>query len=167
MAANTNIENSMPENDEQLQELVKSLSLTAFALPFRHQCRFNSRLRAVGGRYLLQSHNLEFSLAHALRFGLTELKGTILHELCHYHLHLRGAGFRHRDQDFKRLLQKVGGSRFAQSLEPRKDLPLRYLYACTRCGKHYERRVRLSTSRFVCGVCRSALQLIIDRQEGM
>lgn len=33
----------------------------------------------------------------------------IKHELCHYHLHLRGMGYKHRDADFKTLLAQVGG----------------------------------------------------------
>ena len=41
---------------------------------------------------------------------MEELIGIIKHELCHYHLHLEGKGYQHRDKDFKELLKKVGGT---------------------------------------------------------
>ena len=41
----------------------------------------------------------------------------ILHELCHYHLHISGKGYQHKDQDFKRLSQQVGAPRFCNSIE--------------------------------------------------
>ena len=47
---------------------------------------------------------------------MEELIRIIKHELCHYHLHLEGKGYKHRDQDFKELLQKVGASRFCSPL---------------------------------------------------
>ena len=38
-------------------------------------------------------------------YGMEELIGVIKHELCHYHLHIEGKGYRHRDADFKNLLK--------------------------------------------------------------
>ncbi len=48
------------------------------------------------------------------------LVGIIKHELTHYHLHLLGLGYRHRDRNFKILLKKVGGSRYAPDIGLRK-----------------------------------------------
>ena len=38
---------------------------------------------------------------------MDELISIIKHELCHYHLHQEGKGYKHRDQDFKDLLKKL------------------------------------------------------------
>ena len=57
-------------------------------------------------------------------FGLEELRGIILHELCHYHLHILGMGYRHGDADFRNLLKKVGAPRFCSTLEQPKEMPV-------------------------------------------
>jgi SprT-like protein len=136
-----------------LQALVEKVSLQSFHRPFRHQALVNKRLRTTGGRYLLDSHNIEFNYRYLN--NQSALLGIIKHELCHYHLHLAGRGFRHRDRDFKVLLARVGGLRYAPAL-PRQ---FRYRYVCTNCGCVYLRQRRLNTRRFVCGKCRGRLEL--------
>ncbi len=91
--------------DEELQKLVEAISDQSFGMPFLHFAAFNDRLRTTGGRYLLRSHNLEFNKKHYEQFGMEELIGIIKHELCHYHLHLQGKGYKHQDHDFKQLLK--------------------------------------------------------------
>ena len=39
-------------DNQELQELVRRLSLKSFQRPFLHQAYFNARLRSTGGRYL-------------------------------------------------------------------------------------------------------------------
>ena len=51
-----------------------------------------------------------------MQLGEKELIGIIKHELCHYHLHLEGKGYQHQDQEFKKLLKKVGAPRFCTPL---------------------------------------------------
>ena len=92
--------------DEELQRLVEQLSLTAFQRPFTHQATFNRRLRTTGGRYLLATHNIEIN-PRMITAGQDALAGIIKHELCHYHLHLTGKGYMHRDHDFKVLLARA------------------------------------------------------------
>lgn len=147
--------------NEELQDLVKAVSQASFAKPFRHQARFNGRLRTTGGRYLLKSHDIEINPRHLLEHGEDELLGIIKHELCHYHLHLEGKGYRHADADFKRLLQAVGGSRYCQSLPTmrRKALPYKYELKCMDCGMSYKRKRKMDPSRYVCGRCRGKLRL--------
>lgn len=158
---------AIPTTDEALTELVRTLSLAAFHKPFTHRARYNHRLRAVAGRYLLTSHDLEFSFLHADCHGLDDLTGTVLHELCHYHLHLAGGGYRHRDREFKTLLTAVGGSRYARPVV-QKTLPKRrYVYSCASCLQRYERQRKMDTQRFVCGRCRGQLQLETDTQRRM
>lgn len=152
----------IPVSDSQLLELVRSISAVSFGQPFRHKSRYNTRLRSVAGRYLLVTHDLEFSHAHAVKFGRDDLVKTILHELCHYHLHLQGAGYRHRDREFKELLAEVGGSRYARALQPRVVRPIAHRYICTQCAIVYERRRSLDTTRFVCGVCKGKLDRLPD-----
>ncbi|GAA3317499.1 hypothetical protein GCM10020331_016450 [Ectobacillus funiculus] len=98
--------------EEELQHLVEKVSLQYFKLPFCHKALFNKRLRTTGGRYLLQSHHIELSYNYYEAFGKEELIEVIKHELCHYHLHLAGKGYKHRDADFRRLLAEVGAPRF-------------------------------------------------------
>lgn len=103
-------------NDLELQALVEKISLEHFQKPFRHKAYFNNRLRTTGGRYMLRTHHIEINRKYLEQLGLEELKGIIKHELCHYHLHLEGKGYRHRDADFKNLLKKVNAPRYCTPL---------------------------------------------------
>ncbi|MGV3487957.1 MAG: SprT family protein [Tuberibacillus sp.] len=145
---------------EDLQRLVEEISLNLFGKPFRHKAVFNKRLRTTGGRYLLQSHHLEFNPSQLAEFGLEEFKKIIIHELCHYHLHLEGKGYRHGDRDFKDLLKRTGGTRFCKVI-PRLQNQIRiiYLYQCKDCGLEYPRRRKVNTRKYVCGKCRGRLAL--------
>ncbi|BBW98277.1 SprT family protein [Geobacillus icigianus] len=148
-------------DQKQLQALVEQVSLSAFGKPFRHTASFNPRLRTVGGRYVLQTHNIELNKKHYDRFGEEELIAIIKHELCHYHLHLEGKGYRHRDRDFRELLAKVGAPRYCRPLEQKaKTAKVIHIYICTSCGLAYKRKKRINTDRYVCGRCRGRLELV-------
>ncbi len=141
-----------------LQLMVEKISIESFGLPFAHEATFNPRLRTTGGRYLLRSHNLEFNPKHYDEYGLDELTGIIKHELCHYHLHIKGKGYKHRDQDFKTLLNRVGGSRYCQVVPgQRRTEKVKHIYQCSDCQASYRRKRRIDTKRFVCGKCRGKL----------
>lgn len=118
----------MTYTNQSLQQWVETVSLRDFGKPFRHQARYNGRLKSTGGRYLLASHHIEINPKQLRAFGEEEVERIIKHELCHYHLHLEGRGYRHRDREFKELLQAVGGSRYCRSLpgaeEAQAALPL-------------------------------------------
>lgn len=47
--------------DQELQRLIERISIEAFQVPFRHTASFNSRLRSTGGRYMLETHNIEIN----------------------------------------------------------------------------------------------------------
>lgn len=151
--------------DNELEELVKSLSLKYFNKPFKHVAYFNNRLRTTGGRYHLKSHNLDFNPKIIKIFGLSVFVDIIKHELCHYHLHLEGRGYQHGDADFKELLDKVGGSRYTPSIELEEGILLRWKYRCKACKKIYHRKRRFNVQRFVCSHCRGRLAL--EGQEEM
>ncbi|SDC60101.1 SprT family protein [Shouchella lonarensis] len=143
--------------DQELQRLVERISLTVFGRPFLHEARFNRRLRTTGGRYLLKSHAIEFNIKQYEKFGLETLEGIIKHELCHYHLHLQGKGYQHRDKDFRLLSREVGAPRFCLSTEPEQPV---HRYQCCRCGHIYQRKRRFDTEKYVCGKCRGQLYLL-------
>ncbi|MFB9331029.1 SprT family protein [Paenibacillus aurantiacus] len=148
--------------DDMLQQWVERVSLRDFGRPFRHRASFNGRLKATGGRYFMKSHNIEISPHQLAAYGEEETEKIIKHELCHYHLHLLGRGFQHRDADFKQLLAQVGGSRFCQSLPERanrKPAPYKYKLLCKNCGMEYLRRRRVDPRRYACGRCRGKLLL--------
>ena len=142
-------------NEHQLQQLTKEISRTSFHREFTHKITYNRRLRSSGGRYLLKTGNIEINPLVEQELGLEALIGVIKHELCHYHLHQTGGGYRHRDADFKHLLHQVGGSRFVERMkEPT------FLYECVDCHHRYPRMRKMNTNRYVCGKCRGKLILL-------
>jgi SprT-like protein len=146
--------------EKELQKLVEDISINDFGRPFRHKATFNSRLRSTGGRYLLGSHDIEINKKYLEQLGVNELMGIIKHELCHYHLHLEGKGYQHRDPDFKMLLKKVGAPRYCSPLNDRptkRSVKKILLYQCTKCHLEYKRKRSIDTSRYVCGKCRGKL----------
>jgi len=145
--------------DEELQQWVERISLDCFGKPFRHRAVFNRRLTTTGGRYFTRTHHIEISWRHYLAFGREEIEKIIKHELCHYHLHLERKGFRHRDADFRRLLERVGGSLHCRSVSPRRSLPYRYELVCRSCGMRYPRRRKMNPARYACGRCGGRLSL--------
>ncbi|RJG19066.1 SprT family protein [Paenibacillus thiaminolyticus] len=158
----------MTYTNQSLQQWVETVSLRDFGKPFRHQARYNGRLKSTGGRYLLASHHIEINPKQLEAFGEEEVERIIKHELCHYHLHLEGRGYRHRDREFKELLQAVGGSRYCRSLpgaEGKRRLPYRYRLECVECRHTYLRKRRVDVTKYVCGRCRGKLRLVPVRTE--
>jgi SprT-like protein len=142
----------------QLQQLVSDISLKWFGKPFSHKALFNARLRTTAGRYVHGSHIIEINPHYYRIHGEAELIATIKHELCHYHLALEKCPFDHRAEEFRQLLKKVGGSRYAK---PSPELANKKLtmhrYICCQCRHVYHRRRRINTRRFVCGKCKGQL----------
>ncbi|KAB2328567.1 SprT family protein [Cytobacillus depressus] len=156
-------------DDKELQQLVKEISLNSFRKPFRHKAYFNTRLRSTGGRYLLDSHHIEINRKYFEQLGQEELVGIIKHELCHYHLHLEGKGYKHRDLDFRLLMKEVGAPRFCSPLPERtktKTIKKIIVYSCVKCSQIYERKRSINTDRFVCGKCKGRLQKVREVKWG-
>lgn len=145
---------------KELQTLVEQISWNDFKRPFKHVARFNGRLRTTGGRYLLNSHDIEINPKQLTEHGPEALAGIIKHELCHYHLHIEGKGYKHQDPEFKALLKQVGGLRYCEALPgARRTVPYKYLYVCSGCSQSYKRKRRVNTAKYVCGKCRGKLIL--------
>ncbi|WP_078415049.1 SprT family protein [Priestia abyssalis] len=151
-------------NDKQLQDMAESISIRFFLKEFRHKAYFNPRLRTTGGRYLLSSHNIEVNKLYYEQKGLKEIEGIIKHELCHYHLHLEGKGYKHRDRDFKELLRKVEAPRFCSPLSnPGAKRKAIHYYKCETCGHLYSRKRRIDLKRYVCGKCKGCLKKVKNK----
>jgi SprT-like protein len=145
--------------NEELQLLTEKISEESFNKPFKQQALFNPRLRTTGGRYLLSSHNIEVNRKYYEQLGHDELVGIIKHELCHYHLHIEGKGYKHGDADFRRLLILVDAPRHCSPLpikEIRKAVT-QYVYECIECKFIYQRQRRVNTNRYLCGRCSGRL----------
>ncbi|MEY8445263.1 SprT family protein [Enterococcus ratti] len=141
---------------EELQQLVENISLESFSLPFKHQAIFNPRLRTTGGRYHLTDHHLDFNPKMFREIDEAMRAGIIKHELCHYHLHLSNRGYRHKDAEFKTLLKKTGGLRYAPVISSEKASKIE-CYQCQNCSTTFYRKRKINTDRCVCGKCRGKL----------
>ncbi|MCH1627247.1 SprT family protein [Fredinandcohnia quinoae] len=143
----------------ELQKIVEEVSLESFGKPFCHKAIFNNRLQTTGGRYILKSHDIELNPKYYQERGVDELVAIIKHELCHYHLHIEGKGYKHRDQDFRNLLKKVDAPRFCKPLESvkRRKVSKQYLYVCKNCGLQYIRKRKVDIKRYACGKCSGKL----------
>lgn len=153
-------------SNEELQAWVEEISIHSFHIPFKHRATFNRRLSSTGGRYFMKSHNIEINPHQLEIHGKEEVERIIKHELCHYHLHLAGRGYKHRDADFKNLLQAVGGSRFCKAIvksdgNMRKPEPYRYVLRCVECGTEYKRKRKMDPARYRCGRCSGHLRLLM------
>jgi SprT-like protein len=149
--------------NEELQLLVEEVSLQFFQKPFRHLAIFNSRLKTTGGRYLLQTHNIEINKRYLEQLGKEELIGIVKHELCHYHLHLEKKGYKHQDKDFKNLMMQVGAPRFCRQLPDRPKTNRSekiYVYSCLGCSLVYKRKRTVNVKKYVCGRCKGKLKQI-------
>lgn len=138
-----------------LQALVERLSIEYFNKPFKHQAVFNTRLRTTGGRYHLKTHNLDFNPKIFEAFNETVIEGIIKHELCHYHLHIEGKGYRHVDADFRSLMEKVEGLRFTPSLETQQNFVERWEYKCSGCESRIYRKRRFNVNNYICHSCKN------------
>lgn len=142
----------------ELQNLTQKLSTEKFNRPFIHDVYFNQRLRTTGGRYHLNNHHIDINPKMIDQFDMDNLVGVILHELCHYHLHLTGKDYHHGSHDFKALLQQVGGSRYAPI--PATEQAKMVRYQCQSCWNVVVRRRKLNVKRHVCARCGGRLKLI-------
>ncbi|RLL42151.1 SprT family protein [Oceanobacillus piezotolerans] len=148
-----------PINEKMLYELVNKLSLQYFHKPFMDVVKFNSRLRTTGGRYIPGKRTIELNPKYAVEMDGEEFVGIIKHELCHYHLHIEGRGYQHRDEDFRRLLRETGSPRFCKPLPSQRN-EYKYVYSCRRCATKYKRKRRVDTNKYRCGKCRGKLVLL-------
>jgi len=137
----------------ELQDLVERISKEYFTRSFKHEARFNSRLRTTGGRYLLATHDIEINPLMLTEFDEENMIGVIKHELVHYHLHVSGLPYQHKDVQFKQLLKEVGGSRYAPTTSKKQA---NYIYECEN-GHQLMRQRRVDTKKYVCGRCRTKL----------
>ncbi|WP_144513691.1 SprT family protein [Bacillus sp. FJAT-22090] len=152
--------------DQQLTELICNISEDVFRKDFQHRAFFNKRLRTTGGRYMLRTHHIEVNPLVLEKHGMEELIGVIKHELCHYHLHIEGKGYKHRDADFRELLKRTNSPRFCSQLVERNERTQtkNYTYQCIKCSLQYNRKIRLNTLKYRCGKCLGNLILVSSKK---
>ncbi|MHA6253000.1 SprT family protein [Oceanobacillus sp. CAU 1775] len=143
----------------ELQKIVDEISKEYFHKPFIDDVRFNPRLRTTGGRYIPAKRLIELNPKYLLETDIEEFRGIIKHELCHYHLHIEGRGYKHGDADFKNLLKATNSPRFCKPL-PSQATTYKYLYACLDCKEKYKRKRRVDIKKFRCGKCQGKLKLM-------
>lgn len=129
--------------------------MTDFGKAFKHQARWNQRLRSTGGRFFPKDGHLDFNPKMLEEHGLDIFRKIVLHELCHYHLYFEKKGYRHGDADFKALLRAVDGLRFAPAISGKRQTT--HHYQCQSCGQAYVRRRRMDLKKYRCGRCRGFL----------
>ncbi|CQR48257.1 Protein SprT-like protein [Paraliobacillus sp. PM-2] len=144
-------------NALELHQLVNEISMTYFNKPFKDCVAFNERLRTTGGRYLPSKRKIELNSKFLTELGMEEFKGIIKHELCHYHLHIEGKGYKHGDREFRQLLKKTGSPRHCQPLPTMQNQTL-LTYKCSGCNQRYNRRRRIDTNKYRCGKCSGKLK---------
>ena len=141
-----------------LTNYVRQVSLEDFGKLFKHQAQWNSRLRSTGGRFFPKDGHLDFNPKVYQELGLEVFRKIVRHELCHYHLYYEGKGYKHKDAAFKKLLKEVDGLRFVPPLSSVSQTP-DLVYTCQTCRQTYQRKRRIDTKRYRCGLCRGKLIL--------
>ncbi|MGP4107471.1 SprT family protein [Virgibacillus sp. L01] len=144
-------------NENELYKLVNELSVKYFDKPFKDIIRYNNRLRTTGGRYLPSKRVIELNPKYSMEMRENEVIGIIKHELCHYHLHIEGKGYKHGDRDFKNLLKTTGSPRHCNPLPSSVKKHNKHIYICRNCSRVYKRTRRIDVNKYRCGKCRGKL----------
>ena len=142
-----------------LTDYVKQVSIEDFGKPCKHQAQWNTRLRSTGGRFFPKDGHLDFNPKVYQELGLEVFRKIVRHELCHYHLYFEGKGYQHKDLAFMQLLKEVDGLRFVPPLSSSNQKPS-LVYACQSCQQIYQRKRKIDTKRYRCGLCRGKLLLL-------
>lgn len=148
-------------NDKELYHFVNDVSLNWFNKPFFHKVKFNHRLRTTGGRYIPAKKMIELNPKYLEEAGEQAFIGIIKHELCHYHLHIEGKGYKHSDRDFKELMSATNSPRFCQPLPSQREY--KYIYACKTCHQTFKRQRKMSTNKYRCGKCKGRIALVMEK----
>jgi|SRR5690625_806 len=152
-----------PMDEKVLFKLVNDVSIKYFQTPFADEVVFNHRLRTTGGRYIPSERRIELNPKYVTEMNGSELVGIIKHELCHYHLHITGKGYKHGNKDFKDLLKLTNSPRFCAPL-PSEAEKTKYQYRCRTCRHVYKRKRRVNLERYRCGKCKGKLVLMMTEE---
>lgn len=108
----------------------------------------SSRLTSTAGKIWPKERLMRLSLPYHQRYGLEELKNTILHEQIHLWLHEKNLPSGHT-ATFRQKLEEVGLADRLHALQmPRR--PYKYVYICPTCKRQIQTRRRIKSS---CGKC--------------
>lgn len=147
-------------DEQKLKQWVDEISREWFGKPYIDEVMMNNRLRTTGGRYIPKYRRIELNPKYLEELGEEEFIGIIKHELCHYHLHIEGKGYQHRDHDFRMLLKQTNSPRHCQPLPSKQQNRQVHEYECQSCQKTYQRLRRVNVKRYRCGKCKGKLKKI-------
>ncbi|NBJ71305.1 MULTISPECIES: SprT family protein [Clostridia] len=145
-------------SDKELHHWVNDISLAYFNKPFMHKVIFNNRLRTTGGRYIPVKKMIELNPRYLEEAGEAEFIGIIKHELCHYHLHIEGKGYKHQDKSFKELMRATNSPRYCSPLPSQQRY--KYTYICESCDQTFKRQRKVDIKKYRCGKCKGKLFLL-------
>ncbi|KGX90583.1 hypothetical protein N781_07270 [Pontibacillus halophilus JSM 076056 = DSM 19796] len=148
--------------ERSLHEWMNELSRQWFSKPFTDKVIMNHRLRTTGGRYIPSKRTIELNPKYLEELGLEEFEGIMKHELCHYHLHIEGKGYQHRDPEFRALMKATGSPRHCKPL-PSAQRQKKYVYQCMSCEQQYARQRQIDLKRYRCGSCKGSLKKVTKR----
>lgn len=112
------------------------------------QLELSSRLTRTAGKIWPKQRLMRLSLPYHQRYGLEELKNTVLHEQIHLWLHEQGLPSGHTPA-FRQKLAEVGlADRLHALAMPHR--PYKYIYVCPTCHRQIQTRRHIKSS---CGQC--------------
>ncbi|MDR0899288.1 MAG: SprT family protein [Lactobacillaceae bacterium] len=155
----------MQISNQELEALVRRLSLSRFEKPFSHTVRFNSRLRTTGGRVVFPRIGrkvIDSKIYMEINPKLedADLEGVILHELSHYHLYFIKGLHREDDPDFRTMLKNLEAPLHSPLHRKQRSF---YVYVCTAPEHHqYSRNRRIDVKKMRCGFDGATLRLISE-----
>lgn len=126
---------------------------------------FSARMTRTAGWVRYQDLRIQVSIPYVRRHGLDELVTTLIHEMVHLWLHVRGRPRGHT-KEFRAKLVACGLENRIHAL-PMPPTGARYLYVCPGCRRERYARRKLRSS---CGHCdrvynptfRFQLQAVLD-----
>jgi predicted SprT family Zn-dependent metalloprotease len=113
---------------------------------------FSERMTSAAGRYFPQRKLIRLSAPYLRLHGWDKCRDTLIHEMIHADLHVRGKPYGHTPE-FKHWLKKLTGEKSIYHHDDMRpyDRPYRHVYTCPRGHKYYRKnRTRRKTS---CGQC--------------
>lgn len=105
-----------PPTTVMLQAWAQTLSIAHFGTGFEGTVRWAPRLRYRAGDYTPATGCIRLSLPYFQRYGPSETRRILLHELCHWWLYRSGQHHRESTAAFQDLLRRVGAPAIAHPL---------------------------------------------------
>jgi|GEM_PF-1470855 len=113
---------------------------------------FSERMTSAAGRYFPQKKLIRLSTPYLRLHGWDKCRTTLIHEMIHADLHVRGKPYGHT-AEFKQWLEKLTGEKSIYHYDDMRPYgrSYRHVYTCSQGHKYYRKnRMRRKAS---CGQC--------------